>query len=139
MTATFNFIGEIRTPYERLEDCPNNIQPNGPECRIVLKPEYRDGLTGLEPGQSVLLLYWFEGVERSLMLQRSPRCASSEPTGTFSLRSPHRPNPIAAAVLTVGDVREGGLIVQGLDCLDGTALLDIKPATRQEIASHLSA
>ncbi|MEM9633325.1 MAG: SAM-dependent methyltransferase [Pseudomonadota bacterium] len=138
MAATLNFIGQIRTPYERLEDCPNNIQPNGPECRIVLKPEYRDGLTGLEPGQTVLLLYWFEGVERSLMLQRSPRCTGSAPTGTFSLRSPHRPNPIAAAVLTIGDMREDGLIVQGIDCLNGTGLLDTKPATRQEIARHIN-
>ncbi len=49
-----------------------------------------------------------------------------KPIGVFSLRTPPRPNPIAASVVTVNSVSEGELTVTGLDCLDGTPLLDLK-------------
>jgi tRNA (Thr-GGU) A37 N-methylase len=52
--------------------------------------------------------------------------------GTFALRSPHRPNPIAAAVLPIEAIDGNRVAVRGLDCLDGTSLLDIKPAVRSE-------
>ncbi len=48
--------------------------------------------------------------------------------GTFALRSPHRPNPIGAAVIPIESIDEGVIKVRGLDCLDGTPLVDIKPA-----------
>lgn len=128
MTAELKFIGRIKTPYKTLEDCPNNINPGGPDCLIVLEPEYTQGLTGLEPGQTILILYWFEGTQRSLNWQKGHGRASSALIGTFALRSPHRPNPIGVAELTVERIEDGQIAVRGLDCLDGTKLLDIKPA-----------
>jgi tRNA (Thr-GGU) A37 N-methylase len=53
-------------------------------------------------------------------------------SGTFSLRSPHRPNPIGAATLPIEKIEKGIVTVKGLDCLDGTSLIDIKPAILQE-------
>lgn len=128
MTAELTFIGHIKTPYETLEDCPNNIRPDGPECQIVLDPKYHQGLTGLGPGQTILVLYWFEGVDRSRNLQERRGRADSELIGTFALRSPHRPNPVAAAMVPIQSINNGQITVRGLDCLDGTKLLDIKPA-----------
>lgn len=124
-----SFIGHIQTPFERLADCPNNVQKNGPECEIILDPEFVDGLCGLREGQSVLVLYWFEGVDRSLVTQTRGARGDGLKVGTFALRSPHRPNPIAAATVPIHWIADGRLGVRGMDCLNGTRLVDIKPAT----------
>lgn len=128
MPPTLTFIGHIDTPYKTLPDCPNNIQPDGPPCEVVLYSEYAPGLAGLEPGQNILLLYWFEGVDRSQLLQRPDNKPDKDPVGVFSLRSPLRPNPIAASVVQIQAIKGNRIAVNGLDSLDGTKLLDIKPA-----------
>lgn len=130
LMAELNQIGCIKTPYKRLEDCPNNTQADGPECEVILDEEFAPGLNGLRVGQSVLLLYWFEGVDRTLVTQAHGPRADGREVGTFALRSPHRPNPIAASTVPIQWIAEGKLGVRGLDCLSGTKLLDIKPATR---------
>jgi len=120
------FIGRIETPYQTIRDCPRNIDPSGPLCTLRLDPARVAGLTGLAAGQSILVLYWFEGVERSALVQTQP--ASGKERGVFALRSPHRPNPIGAAVVRIESIAQGCVSVRGLDCLNGTPLLDIKPA-----------
>lgn len=132
MDAELTFIGHIETPYNSLDDCPGNIRPDGPDCKIVLNPAYQSGLMGLDPDQAILLLYWFDQADRTLLVQRGCWQEEGEQTGTFSLRSPHRPNPIAAAVLPIESIKDGTIHVRGLDCLNGTKVLDIKPAIRTE-------
>ena len=127
---TLQFIGQINTPYRSVEDCPRNVDPNGPLCELVIHEEFMDGLSGLKPGQKILILYWFENTDRHLM-QQEPR-NRDELIGTFALRSPHRPNPIGAAVLPIERIDDGVVSVKGLDCLNGTHLLDIKPAMLHE-------
>jgi tRNA (Thr-GGU) A37 N-methylase len=61
---------------------------------------------------------------RDLLVQ-APR--EGAPAGTFALRSPMRPNPIASSIVAVTAIEDGTILVRGLDCLDGTPLLDIKP------------
>ncbi len=131
MTATLKFIGHINTPYEAIEDCPNNVDPTGPLCQVVIDDEFQDGLVGLVPGQKILLLYWFENTDRNLSQQEAR--GNGEVVGTFALRSPHRPNPIGAAIVPIEKIENGSLFVKGLDCLDGTKLLDIKPAIMDEL------
>ena len=130
MNPTLKFIGYIDTPYQSVEECPRNIDPDGPLCRLVIADDYKEGLTGLETGQEILILYWFEGTDRQRMLQKSRN--GNTTTGTFALRSPHRPNPIAAAVLPIASIDEASVVVRGLDCVNGTRLLDIKPAIMLE-------
>jgi len=124
------FIGHIETPYRSLEECPRNVEPDGPPCRIVIAPPFADALLGLRPGQPILVLYWLAGGDRSRLRQHSRK--SGEYAGVFALRTPNRPNPIGAAVLTIEAIDGGAIAVRGLDCLDGTPLLDIKPATGAE-------
>jgi tRNA (adenine37-N6)-methyltransferase len=71
------------------------------------------------------VLYWLHLSRRDLLLQ-SPRNDGST-RGTFALRSPARPNPIGTSIVTLVRVEGSALLVRGLDCLDGTPLLDIKP------------
>jgi tRNA-Thr(GGU) m(6)t(6)A37 methyltransferase TsaA len=93
---------------------------------LILNPEYIEGLSGLKPGQRILILYWLDNTNRSIMQQK--KRGVGKIAGTFSLRSPHRPNPIGAATLPIEKIEKGIVTVKGLDCLDGTSLIDIKPA-----------
>jgi tRNA-Thr(GGU) m(6)t(6)A37 methyltransferase TsaA len=132
MNAALKFIGRIKTPYKTLEDCPRNIDPTGPLCKLVINKNMKDGVTGLIPGQKILVLYWFEDVDRSSYQQESRK--KGKRLGVFALRSPHRPNPIGAAVVRIESIENMQIFVKGLDCLDGTPLLDIKPAILDELA-----
>ena len=134
MNATLEFIGQIRTPYKNLDDCPRNIDPAGPLCELVLNNEMKDGVSGLIPGQKILVLYWFDEVDRKICQLESRK--KGKRTGVFALRSPQRPNPIGAAVVRIEDIKNNCIFVKGLDCLDGTPLLDIKPAILDERAQQ---
>lgn len=130
MKAELNYIGHIKTPYKSLEECPRNINPNGPICQIVVDRDFVNGILGLSTGERILILYWLENTNRNATRQKSGR--NGEMMGTFALRSPHRPNPIGAAVVTIETIENRILYVKGLDCLDGTPLIDIKPAIMLE-------
>jgi tRNA-Thr(GGU) m(6)t(6)A37 methyltransferase TsaA len=124
------FIGRIRTPWSTLEACPKNLRlarESGRPARVEVDAPFRPGLADLDGFSHVVLLYWMDRARRDLIVQR-PRAAEG-PRGTFSLRSPVRPNPIGMGVarLIACDVASGVLETDAMDCLDGTPLLDIKP------------
>jgi tRNA-Thr(GGU) m(6)t(6)A37 methyltransferase TsaA len=119
------FIGRIRTPWTRREQCPKNARESGAACAIEVDPRFAAGLQDVEGCSHLLVLYWMDRSRRDLVLQ-APR-HYGDLHGTFSLRSPARPNPIAASVVKLLQVSGNSLSVVGLDCLDGTPLIDIKP------------
>jgi tRNA-Thr(GGU) m(6)t(6)A37 methyltransferase TsaA len=123
--ASLYYIGRIRTPWQRREDCPKNARGSDAVCTVELDPRWAEGLKGLDTVSHVLLLYWMDQARRDLLLQ-SPR-HYAEHRGTFALRSPARPNPIAVSVARLLRIDGNRLSVVGLDCLDNTPLLDIKP------------
>jgi tRNA-Thr(GGU) m(6)t(6)A37 methyltransferase TsaA len=123
--ASIYFIGRIRTPWNRREDCPKNGREAEAVCTIELDPRWAQGLAGLETTSHVVVLYWMDRARRDLVLQ-APR-HYGEQRGTFALRSPVRPNPIAMSVARLLRIEGAKLSVVGLDCLDNTPLLDIKP------------
>jgi tRNA-Thr(GGU) m(6)t(6)A37 methyltransferase TsaA len=123
--ASLYFIGRIHTPWRRREDCPKNARESDTVCTIVLDPRWTDGLKGLSSASHVIVLYWMDRARRDLLLQ-APR-HYAERRGTFALRSPVRPNPIALSVAKLAGIEGNRLSVIGIDCLDGTPLLDIKP------------
>lgn len=125
------YIGQISSPYSSLEQCPNNIDFDGPEFILKLDNRFEAGIDGLRQGDHILLLYWLEQANRALLTQA--RRDGNDTIGTFALRSPHRPNPIGAAVVPIERVNRNSLVVRGLDCLDGTPILDIKPAVYHEV------
>lgn len=123
--ASLYYIGRIRTPWKRREDCPKNPRETDAVCTIVLDPRWVAGLQGLESVSHVVVLYWMDRARRDLVLQAPHHYA--ERRGTFALRSPVRPNPIAVSVARLVRVDGNELSVVGLDCLDDTPLLDLKP------------
>jgi tRNA-Thr(GGU) m(6)t(6)A37 methyltransferase TsaA len=123
--ACLLFIGRIHTPFASRDQCPRQGKADGPVCRIEVDPLWQPALKGLEYFGRVEVLYWMHQARRDL-LQQSPR-SDRATTGTFALRSPVRPNPIATSLCTLVGIEEGALFVRGLDCVDGTPLLDLKP------------
>jgi len=119
------FIGRIRTPWTRREECPKNARESDAICTIEVDPRYAAALKGVESCSHLLVLYWMDKSRRDLV-QQVPR-HYGELRGTFALRSPARPNPIATSVVTLKQIADNRLSVVGLDCLDGTPLIDIKP------------
>ena len=119
------FIGTIRTPFRTRDDCPRQGKADGPLCRIELHDPWKPALKGIERFARIEVLYWMHQARRDLLLQ-SPK-SDGATFGTFALRSPVRPNPIATSMVDLVAVEEGGLIVRGLDCVDGTPLVDLKP------------
>ena len=123
------FIGRIQTPWKLRADCPRRGDPdNGPVCSIVVDERWRQALTGIESQAELQVLYWMHRARRDLAIQ-APR-HTGKILGTFALRSPVRPNPIASSVVALIGVDGTTLRVRGLDCLDGTPVIDLKPHRR---------
>lgn len=123
--ARLRFIGRIRTPFKERKDCPRQGSLDGPECRVEVFEPWTAALAGLEEFSEIQLLYWLDRSRRDLVLQNPGR--DGRAFGTFSLRSPVRPNPIGLSRVRLVAIEGSVLRVRGLDCLDGTPLLDIKP------------
>ncbi len=140
--AGLYFIGRIRTPWTSREACPKNARESNAVCTIEVDPRWEQALAGIETCTHVLVLYWMDRARRDLVRQ-VPRHLG-EPRGTFALRSPVRPNPIAASVARLERVDGCRLDVVGLDCLDGTPLVDLKPyfasvdAVPDAVVGHVS-
>jgi tRNA-Thr(GGU) m(6)t(6)A37 methyltransferase TsaA len=123
--ASLYFIGRIRTPWTRREDCPKNGRESDAHCTVEVDVRWAEALKGVETCSHLVLLYWMDQARRDLLVQ-APR-HYDETRGSFALRSPVRPNPIAMSVVKLIKLDGTTLSVKGLDCLDGTALIDIKP------------
>lgn len=123
--AVLRFIGRIRTPWATRAECPRRGDPQGPECRVELDEVWVPALAGLDEYDRIELLYWFHLSRRDVVIQNPAHDGRTR--GTFALRSPLRPNPIATSIVELVRIEGAHLVVRGLDCVDGTPLLDIKP------------
>ncbi len=131
MLGTVQQIGHLETPFASPADCPRNgrqLKPP-PLCLAVVDAAFQPGLVGLDGFSHLILLYWMHAAKPAEMVFTPP--FDTEPRGLFSTRAPWRPNPIALSVVRFeGFDGPGRLRVRNLDCMNGTALLDIKPYLR---------
>jgi tRNA-Thr(GGU) m(6)t(6)A37 methyltransferase TsaA len=123
--AGIYFIGRIRTPWATREECPKNSGESQAVCTIEVGPRYADGLRDVETVSHLIVLYFMDEAPRDILVQAPKHYR--KPHGAFALRSPARPNPIACSVVRLLRVDGTRLEVTGLDCRDGTPLVDIKP------------
>lgn len=119
------FIGRIHTPWTETLLCPRHGRLDGPSCRIEVFETWAPALQDVTPGAMIEVFYWLHRSRRDLLLQ-SPR-NDGVTRGTFSIRSPLRPNPIGTSIVRLERLEGSTLVVRGLDCLDGTPLIDLKP------------
>lgn len=123
--AGLYYIGRIRTPWRQRKNCPKNARESDAVCTIELDARWAEGLKDLASCSHVVVLYWMDKSPRNLVLQTPAHYGVQR--GTFALRTPARPNPIAMSVVKLVKIESNNLAVIGLDCLDGTPLLDLKP------------
>ncbi len=123
--AGVHFIGRIRTPFATREDCPKNGRESTAEAVIEVDPRYAGGLLDIERCSHLIVLYWMDEARRDLVRQVPSHLGKAR--GTFALRSPVRPNPIALSVVELLKVDGNRLTVRHIDCRDCTPLIDIKP------------
>jgi tRNA-Thr(GGU) m(6)t(6)A37 methyltransferase TsaA len=126
--AGLYFIGRIRTPWKERRDCPKNAREareTGAVSTIEVDPRWAQALASIETCSHLIVLSWMNEARRDLVFQVPAHYGTGR--GTFALRSPVRPNPIGLSVVKLVKVDGTRLDVIGLDCLDGTPLLDIKP------------
>ncbi len=119
------FIGRIRTPWTSRLETPRQGRVDGPVCRLEIFDPWVPALQGIELYSSLEVIYWLHMSRRDLVLQ-SPKNDGAV-RGTFSLRTPVRPNPLGTSMVKLVDVEGATVLVRGLDCLDGTPLVDLKP------------
>jgi tRNA-Thr(GGU) m(6)t(6)A37 methyltransferase TsaA len=136
----FTPIGCVRSAYKDPKDLPPPAfaAPRflaGVRGEIVVAPEFAAGLDGLEGFSHIIALFVFHKAGGAKLQVVPP--GESEPRGVFATRSPHRPNAIGMSVLRLLG-REGPVLrVAGLDLIDGTPILDIKPYTRRDRKSRI--
>ncbi len=118
-------IGVLRTPYKNMEDAPRQGGMLNDLAEIEISGEYRDGLKDIKAWQHLIILYWLDKAKRDTLLTISP--FDSKIHGVFAVRSPHRPNPIGLAVVDLIEVKGNVLKIRGIDAIDGTPVIDIKP------------
>ncbi len=123
--ASLYFIGRIRTPWTDRLECPRQGRADGPICWLEFFPPWDQGLDCVAEFERLEVLYWLHESRRDLVLQ-SPR-SDGQVRGVFSLRTPARPNPIGTSIVELVKVEGPVLLVRGLDCLDDTPLIDVKP------------
>ncbi len=125
MEYTMKPIGVVHSPFTEKAQTP--IQPTRSQAvgRVEVNPEFVDGLQGLEGFSHIILLYVFhQSNGYSLLVQPF---LDNQLHGLFSTRYPCRPNPIGLSIVRLLACNENMLDIEGVDVLDGTPLLDIKP------------
>jgi len=120
-------VGRVRSSLVRRAEAPRQGDEGAPEATVEVYEEYAAALDGLAEGQHILLFTWLHESQRSL-LRVHPRDDRSRPlAGVFATRSADRPNPIGLHPVHLLAIDRCTLIVAGLEAIDGTPVLDIKP------------
>lgn len=125
---SIEFIGIARTPWADRAACPRSPDPHGPECTIEVAPAFVDALLGVEELEELDVLLWFDRADRTTLRARRRGDPSAPERGVFALRAPDRPNPVAVSRVRLVRVEGRDVVVRGLDAVDGTPVVDLRPA-----------
>lgn len=126
MNIAMEPIGYIKSPFKETKEIPRqSILAKNKKATIEILPKFRRGLKGIEENSyGVIIFYFHKSTETPLQLVSHK---TNEMTGVFSTRSPKRPNGIGLSIVKFTKVELSKLEFQGVDMVDGTPILDIKP------------
>jgi tRNA-Thr(GGU) m(6)t(6)A37 methyltransferase TsaA len=119
-------IGYVRSPYKTTQQIPKGLGATHPaEGTLEIRDEFEPGLTDIEGFSHLIVIWEFDRSEGFSLVGKPP--TDDRPHGVFATRSPQRPNPIGLTVVELLS-RDGVILrIRGIDMLDGTPILDIKP------------
>jgi tRNA-Thr(GGU) m(6)t(6)A37 methyltransferase TsaA len=118
-------VGIAYTPYETLSDAPHQGFADDAEAEIQIFDEYTDALSGIENTIRITVVYWAHLADRTEIV-------GEDGVGAFARRSPNRPNPLSICACTLLEIDSTILRVRGLDAVNESKVLDIKPALQTE-------
>ncbi|WPX09100.1 tRNA (N6-threonylcarbamoyladenosine(37)-N6)-methyltransferase TrmO [Anaerocellum danielii] len=118
-------IGIIHSPYKTKEQAPRQGADSEEVCYIEIFEKYIEGLKDIEEARYLIVLYWGHQSSREVLTTLTP--FSDVPKGVFACRSPNRPNPILLDIAELIDIKGNVLVVKGIDAIDGSPVIDIKP------------
>ncbi|AUN11176.1 tRNA (N6-threonylcarbamoyladenosine(37)-N6)-methyltransferase TrmO [Clostridium botulinum] len=129
-TIKLNPIGYIKSPFKNLEEIPpQSIYAKDKKALIEIKEELVEGLKDLDKNSHIIILFYFNKSKDFNLITKTPW--SDEKKGVFSTRSPKRPNPIGLSIVKLIEIDHNKIIIKGIDMLDGTPVLDIKPYSEE--------
>jgi tRNA-Thr(GGU) m(6)t(6)A37 methyltransferase TsaA len=129
-------IGYVRSPLKSLSEAPRQGDEGAPRATLELHGALREGLRGIVIGDELIVLTWLHAARRDVLALHPRNDASRPLTGVFATRSSDRPNPIGLHPVRVLGVSESGLLVEPLEAIDGTPIVDIKPVLAASIESR---
>ena len=116
-------IGIVRSPYKTVEEAPH--QGTDEIVEIEIQKDYQDGLKDIEDFTHLHIFFWLHKSKGYKLIVKPPW--DNKPHGVFTTRSPHHSNPIGYTVVELIERENNILIVKGLEAIDGTPVIDIKP------------
>jgi tRNA-Thr(GGU) m(6)t(6)A37 methyltransferase TsaA len=129
-------IGRVESSLTDVATAPDQGDEGAPDAWLVFEPGVVEALEGIRAGDEVIVLTWLDQASRDV-LRVHPRGDESRPEqGVFSTRSPHRPNPIGLHRVEVASIEGGRVRVRGLEAVDGTPIVDLKPVLSSDIGER---
>ncbi|MFP4621201.1 MAG: tRNA (N6-threonylcarbamoyladenosine(37)-N6)-methyltransferase TrmO [Bacteroidales bacterium] len=123
-------IGIIRTPYRDKDEAPRQgtFEPES-EGRVEVFEDYQPGLKDLEKFSHAILIFYFHRMDEMKLTGIPPM--DTEERGIFAIRGPQRPNHLGLTIVRIKEIKGNQIFVRGVDMLDKTPLLDIKPYIKE--------
>jgi tRNA-Thr(GGU) m(6)t(6)A37 methyltransferase TsaA len=131
MTNDIVYIGRVHSTLKRIADCPRQEHEGAPEAVIEIFGDYTNGSRNIQCDDALILLTWLDKSDRTVLTTRPRNDPDARLTGGFSTRSPDRPNPIGIHYVRITSILGNNkFLVSGLEVLDLTPIVDIKPDLR---------
>jgi tRNA-Thr(GGU) m(6)t(6)A37 methyltransferase TsaA len=129
-------IGRVSSPLTAMDEAPRQGDEGAPEAWIEFQPAVLEALQGVQPGDRLVILTWLDRADREVLTVHPRGDTSRPPAGVFTTRSHHRPNPIGLHPVEVMAIDGTRIKVSGLEALDGTPVVDVKPVLEGEISER---
>jgi tRNA-Thr(GGU) m(6)t(6)A37 methyltransferase TsaA len=126
-------VGRVDSPLTDLDSAPKQGDEGAPDAWLVFDPDVIDALEGIQPGDEVIVLTWLHRAQRDVLRVHPRGDPSRAEEGVFNTRSQHRPNPIGLHPVSVLAIDGRRLRVGGLEAVDGTPIIDVKPVLSSDI------
>ena len=129
-------IGWVESPLLHRDEAPRQGDEGAPEAWLVFEPAVVEALDGIRTGDEVIVLTWLHRARRDVLRVHPRGDPSRAQEGVFSTRSPDRPNPIGLHRVEVAAIDGGRVRVRGLEAVDGTPVVDVKPVLARDVSER---
>jgi tRNA-Thr(GGU) m(6)t(6)A37 methyltransferase TsaA len=120
-------VGTISSALKHPAHAPLQGDEGAPDAYVVIDRAMMAAMSGLAAGDRIVVLTWLHAAQRDVLVVHPRGDVNRPAAGVFSTRSPHRPNPIGLHTVTVLGIAENRIHVSGIEAIDGTPVIDIKP------------